>query len=306
MAAEQLAAAGVEATVSVGPSLQAQAEDIGRRTAALGTLGLEARHIPWADQRALAASLRPELVPTIDAVEVHRVVKDPGEVDRIEAACHLASAALANVFDLQNEQPTEAEFALALDDEMRRLGAQGPSFPTIVAAGPSTALPHHSPGPRRMVEGDVVVCDFGALVDGYHSDMTRSWVIGEPTAEQAELLALVTAAEAAGVAAVRAGVAAADVDRTCRDLIAAAGLADRFTHGTGHGVGLLIHESPWLNPTSTDVLVDGAVITVEPGVYLHGSHGVRVEDAVLVTARGCRPLTTTPKDLACLPSPPPT
>ena len=136
-------------------------------------------------------------------------------------------------------------------------------------------------------------------MDGYHSDMTRTLTVGDVTAERQDLLALVTEAEALGVAAVAAGVDARAVDETCRRHIAAAGWADAFTHGTGHGVGLVIHEAPWVNATSTDVLRRGAVVTVEPGVYRGPLGGARVEDAVLVTREGCRPLTKTPKDLPC-------
>jgi Xaa-Pro aminopeptidase len=229
-----------------------------------------------------------------------RLVKDDGEVARIETAADIASAALDAVLPLLVDEPSEAAFALALDSEMRRRGAEGPSFETIVAAGENAGFPHHRPGPRRIVEGDLLVVDFGALVDGYHSDMTRTVTVGEPSAERAELLALVTDAEALGVAAVRPGIDAKAVDAVCRDHITAAGWGERFTHGTGHGVGLLIHEAPWLNSTSTDVIGEGMVLTVEPGVYRGALGGARVEDTVLVTSDGCRPLTKMPKDLTCL------
>jgi Xaa-Pro aminopeptidase len=303
-AAEQLAAAGVEARIAVGRSQAAQRELLAAAVGGAHRIGMESQHVSWADHGAYAELFSlAELVATSGLVEGLRVVKDDGEVARIEAAADIASQALDDVCGLLGTEPVESEFALALDSQMRRLGAEGPSFATIVASGPASALPHHEPDGRRIVEGDLVVIDFGALVDGYHSDMTRTFVVGDPSAEQAELLAVVTEAEEAGVAAVAAGVRAADVDRVCRDVIARAGWADRFTHGTGHGVGLLIHEAPWVNATSDDVLVEGAVVTVEPGVYLFPSGGARVEDAVLVTVDGCRSLTKTPKDLSCLPSP---
>lgn len=303
-AVEQLARAGVEARVSVGRSQAAQRDLLCEVLGRAGRLALEADSVTWADERSYAALFTDaELVPSSGLVEHQRLAKDAGEVARIEAAADLASQALADVLALLDTEPTEAAFALALDSRMRELGAEGPSFPTIVASGPASALPHHEPDDRRIVEGDLVVIDFGALLDGYHSDMTRTAVLGDPTAEQAELIAVVTEAEEAGVAAVRAGERAAHVDAVCRERIARSGWAERFTHGTGHGVGLRIHEAPWLNATSEDVLVEGAVVTVEPGVYLFPSGGVRVEDAVLVTADGCRPLTKTPKDLSCLRSP---
>src|SRR3546814_134128 len=188
-------------------------------------------------------------------------------------------------------------FARALDAEMRRLGADDISFETIVASGPNGSRPHHTPGPRVVERGDLVVIDFGALVDGYHSDMTRTVAVGGLAAldhEQRRMLDVVTASQAAGVAAVRAGAAVSVVDEACRAVIAEAGWADAFVHGTGHGVGLDIHESPRVSGTSTASLADGHIVTVEPGVYLPGIGGVRVEDTVVVTSTGCRRLTRAP------------
>ena len=305
----ELAAAGVDARVLVGRSLAAQQDllaDVVGRVGSAGRLGLEAEHVSWSAQRAFTDALAAELVPTTGLVEEQRLVKDAGEVARIERAADIASAALDATLPLLAEEPTEAAFGLALDTEMRRLGAQGPSFETIVAAGPNAGFPHHRPDDRRIREGDLVVLDFGALVDGYHSDMTRTVAVGAVSTERAELLALVTEAQALGVAAVGPDVDARDVDAACRNHITAAGWGDEFTHGTGHGVGLLIHEAPWVNATSNDRIVAGVVVTVEPGVYRGALGGARVEDTVLVTSDGCRPLTKTPKDLACLPSAPTT
>ncbi len=300
-AAEESHRAGVDLDVAVGRSQQAQRDVLGELLAPHRRVGLEAEHVSWGDQLGYAELLPDaELVATRGIVEGLRLVKDDGEIARLEHAAALASTALANVFDVLDDEPTEAAFALALDTEMRRLGADGPSFDTIVAAGANAGLPHHHPSPRRIREGDLLVLDFGATVDGYHSDMTRTAMLGEPTLEQAELIALVTEAQARGVAAVRAGVRAAEVDAVCRDFITAAGWGERFTHPTGHGIGLRIHEAPWVNATSADVLVEGATVTVEPGVYRGSLGGVRVEDSLLVLPGGCRPLTTTPKDLACL------
>ena len=296
----ELDAAGVAGRVAVGRNLAVQLDVLVDLVAATGRLGLEAEHVSWAAQQGYAQAFAAELVATSGVVEGLRLVKDPGEVARIEAAADIASEALADVMTLLGTAPTETEFGLALDTEMRRLGADGPSFETIVAAGPNGGYPHHRPDGRRIVEGDLLVVDFGALVDGYHSDMTRTITIGDPSPERAELVALVTEAEARGVAAVRAGVDAKAVDAACRDHITAAGWGDRFTHGTGHGVGLLIHEAPWVNATSTDVLAEGTIVTVEPGVYRGALGGARVEDTVIVTSDGCRPLTKTPKDLSCL------
>ena len=193
------------------------------------------------------------------------------------------------------DRPTERDCALALDHSIRLLGAADTSFETIVASGPNGALPHARPGERTIRDGDLVVIDFGALVEGYCSDMTRTVMVGEPTATQARMLAVVLEAQAAGVAAVVEGAEAKRVDAACRDVIDEAGWSDAFTHGTGHGVGLDIHEAPRVGKTSDAILGAGQVVTVEPGVYLASHGGVRIEDTVVVTPDGAEPLTLTPK-----------
>jgi len=241
-----------------------------------------------------------ELVPTVGLVEGLRRVKDTGEVARIAHAAQIADRALASVRLLLADRPTEIEFGVALDFELRRLGASGNSFETIVASGPNGAKPHHRPSGRRVEPGELIVLDFGAVVDGYCSDMTRTVCVGDPSAEMRRVVETVTASQAAGVAAVRAGATGAEVDRACRTVIASAGWADRFVHGTGHGVGLDIHEAPSVAATSSDTLATGHVVTVEPGVYLPGIGGARIEDTVVVTDHGCYPVTTTSKDIRVL------
>jgi Xaa-Pro aminopeptidase len=296
-ATAQLAAAGVDASVMVGQTQAELRDHLAAATAGVARLGFEAEHLTVAEHGRLGGALASTLVPTSGVVESRRRTKDAGEVARIEAACAIASEALTDVLDLLAAEPTEAEFALTLDRRMEDLGAQGPSFPTIVASGSNAARPHHRAGPRRIAAGDTVVIDFGALVDGYHSDMTRTVILGGADPLQAEVFEVVRAAQAAGVAAVAAGVPTQEVDRTCRDAIATAGWGEWFTHGTGHGVGLLIHETPWLTRSVEDVLQVADVVTVEPGVYRGDFGGVRIEDTVVVTTDGCRPLTLTPKDL---------
>jgi Xaa-Pro aminopeptidase len=176
--------------------------------------------------------------------------------------------------------------------------SDGPSFETIVASGPNGAKPHHHPARRRIDPGELVVVDFGAQVDGYCSDMTRTLCVGEPASETARrMVEVVAESQRAGVAAVRAGIEAKSVDEACRSLIADAGWADAFLHGTGHGVGLEIHEAPRVGSTSTDTLATGYVVTVEPGVYLPEYGGVRIEDTVVVEDDGCRVLTNASKKL---------
>ncbi|MGH9281744.1 MAG: aminopeptidase P family protein [Acidimicrobiales bacterium] len=297
--AEQLATAGVEAHFVIG-NLAAQREGLAQAAAGIARLGLEAASVTWARQRAFDAEWFPtaDLVPTEGLVESLRRVKDEGEVARMAAAAQVADQALAAVRPLLAGRATELEIAVALDFEMRRGGASGSSFDTIVASGPNGAKPHARPSARRVEEGELVVLDFGAVVDGYCSDMTRTVSAGPPRSETlARMVEVVAESQRAGVAAVRAGVAAADVDRVCRDVIAAAGWGDAFVHSTGHGVGLDIHEAPTVSATSGDTLAAGQVVTVEPGVYLPEHGGVRIEDTVVVTDTGCRPLTLAPKDL---------
>lgn len=297
-AAEQLRGAGVEARLEIGLTGGAQQEALSAAATGVRRLGLEAAHVSWSAQRRYAGEWFPEaeLVPTEGLVEDLRQVKDDGEVARMAAAAAIADAALAAVRPRLAEGPTEAEFALELDTEVRRLGADGASFETIVAGGPNGAKPHARPGARRVVDSDLVVVDFGATVDGYRSDMTRTTMVGEPTPTQRRMLEVVAESQAAGVRAVGAGVECAEIDRACRDVIAEAGWADAFLHSTGHGVGLDIHEEPRVSSGSTATLVPGHVVTVEPGVYLPEHGGVRIEDTVVVTPEGCRPLTLAPKD----------
>jgi Xaa-Pro aminopeptidase len=297
----QLAAAGVPVRVEVASAPdQSRVAGATVGSAAPAHLGLEAVHVSWARQRAFAADWFPDvdLVATTGLVEALRRVKDEGELARLGRAAAIADEALMAVRPLLDAGPTEVDFGRTLDHEMRRLGAQGPSFETIVASGPNAALPHHRPSARRIEAGEPVVLDFGALYDGYCSDMTRTVWVGELIdADLRRAVSVVAESQAAGVAAVAAGVAAAEVDRACRDVIGAAGWSDRFVHGTGHGVGLDIHEAPSVAATSLDTLRSGHVVTVEPGVYLPGLGGVRIEDTVVVTDAGSRPLTFTPKDL---------
>ncbi len=258
----------------------------------------------WAAQRAWSGGWAKdaELVATSGVVEKLRENKDEGEITRVAAAAAVADEALAVVLEMLPEHPTEVEVAIALDAEMRRLGAEGPAFETIVASGPNGAEPHHRPSARKIGHGDLVVVDFGARVDGYCSDMTRTIAVGqaELAPELRQVSAVVLASQDAGLSAVRAGVAAAEIDHACREVIEAAGFGALFVHRTGHGVGLDIHEPPWLGGLSDDILGCGQVVTVEPGVYVPGLGGARTEDTVVVTETGCEILTMTPKEIYAL------
>lgn len=299
-ASGELELAGVDAEIEIGRTGEAQRRLVAERFGQGGRIGLEADHVSWSSQRRYAEEWFPgaTLVPTSGLIEDLRMIKDAGEVARIESACRIADAALEVLLPRLEDGPTEAEFAALLDNEMRARGADDISFDTIVASGPNGSRPHHSPGARRIERGDLTVIDFGALVDGYHSDMTRTIPVGGLGAlddKQRRMMAVVTESQAAGVAAVRAGGTTREVDAACRAVIAEAGWADAFVHGTGHGVGLDIHEAPAVSASSDATLADGHVVTVEPGVYLPGHGGVRVEDTVVVSGSGCRALTCAPK-----------
>jgi len=295
---EQVDAAGVTATIEIAASQALQVEQIGARCAPGTRIGLEAHGITWAQQRSFTAALSGRtLVPTEEIVERLRRVKEAGEVARIRAACAIADDALAATLPMLEDRPTERQFALALEVAMRERGASGTSFDTIVASGPNGAMPHARPGDRPIGRGELVVIDFGCIVDGYCSDMTRTVSLGDPGAEARRLWDVVRESQEAGRAAVAEGVECAAVDRASRAVIEDAGWGELFSHGTGHGVGLEIHESPRVAKTASGTLDAGTVVTVEPGVYLPGVGGVRIEDTVVVTATGSDSLTGFPKSL---------
>jgi Xaa-Pro aminopeptidase len=240
-----------------------------------------------------------ELVRAPGLVEEQRMVKDDAEIEALRMACAAADRALAELIEQGGLRPgrTEREVARELESRMLDHGAESPSFDTIVAAGANSAIPHHRPTDAELTVGDLVKLDFGALVDGYHSDMTRTFVLGAPADWQRELYELVATAQAAGRAALRPGAAVADVDAAARGVVEAAGHGDNFLHGLGHGVGLEIHEAPSLATTGEGTLSAGMAVTVEPGVYLSGKGGVRIEDTLVVRDGDPELLTLTTKQL---------
>ena len=272
-----------------------------------GVVGFEADSVTVSAHTALLAAAQAsrrsiELAPTSALVEVLRAVKDQGEVDALHRACAVADRALADLIEAGGIRAgrTERQVGLDLDQRMRELGAQDPSFETIVAAGANSAIPHHRPTAAVLAAGDFVKLDFGATVDGYHSDMTRTFVLGPPADWQRDVYRLVQQAQAAGRAACAVGATGESVDAAARDVIEQAGHGPEFSHGLGHGVGLQIHEAPSLARESASIMVPDMCVTVEPGVYLPGRGGVRIEDSGVIRADGYQVLTQTSKELCVL------
>jgi len=243
-----------------------------------------------------------ELVRAAGMVEALREIKDAGEIALLRLACEAADAALTDLVNNGGlrQGRTERQVSRELESLMLDHGADGVSFETIVAAGANSAIPHHRPTDAVLAAGDFVKIDFGALVCGYHSDMTRTFVLGPAAQWQLDLYELVAAAQQAGRDAVRPGVALREVDAASRQVIADAGYADCFTHGLGHGVGLEIHEAPGISAAAAGTLLAGSAVTVEPGVYLPDRGGVRIEDTLVVGERAPDLLTQFPKELAIL------
>jgi Xaa-Pro aminopeptidase len=266
----------------------------------LRTVAFEAHEVTVERHAELAAKAGGvNLVPFGRKIEELRTVKDPSELEMLATACRISAQAIADTFAQIRPGLTERQLAAALDRRMVDLGADHPAFDTIVASGPNGAIPHHAPTDRPMRRGDLVTMDFGALYGGYHADMTRTVALGEPAGWQRDIYDLVAAAQQAGIEAALPGADVADVDAAARDIIREAGYGEHFQHGLGHGVGLEVHEAPTIGYGRTGKLGERVPITVEPGVYLPGRGGVRIED-VLVVGAGGGLLTTTTRELLIL------
>ena len=236
-------------------------------------------------------------VPTSRVVESLRAVKDEGERDAIRKAAAIADRAFERILEELRPGRTEREIALRLEFMMREMGADGASFDIIVASGPRSALPHGVASDRVLEKGDLVTLDFGASYRGYCSDITRTVVLGEPNDAQRRIYETVREAQQAAVDAIRPGMTGKEADRVARDRIKASGYEKYFGHGTGHGLGMEVHEAPRLSPRGEEILEPGMVVTVEPGIYLPEFGGVRIEDDVIVTEDGREVLTQSPKHL---------
>ena len=263
------------------------------------TLGFEDDHLSVKAHQRLRSVVpdRIALQAAGGVVEAERAVKEPGEIERIAAAAALTDEVYLWLREQGLVGRAEREVAFTLEHEMRRRGATDPSFPSIVASGPRGALPHASPGDDVIERGTLVTLDMGVILDGYCSDGTRTWATGELPDDLAEAYELTLRAQVAALNAVRPGPAGSEIDAVARDMIDAAGHGEHFGHGLGHGVGIEVHEAPRLARSGKDALVPGNVVTVEPGIYLPGRGGVRIEDLVVVTEGGRDVLTQTTKDL---------
>lgn len=246
-------------------------------------------------KKQLGSSVK--LVPVAGVVEALRAVKSPSEIARIRESVKANSEAYIKTLKRVRPGVREMDVAAELDFQMRMLGAEKPAFETIVASGTRTALPHAHPTSKKLEAGELLLIDMGATLDGYTSDMTRMSVLGPPSKRIGNLYKAVLEAQLAGIAQVRAGVAASKVDAAAREMLKRHQLDKAFVHSTGHGLGLEIHEGPRIARTEKAKLLAGMVITIEPGAYLEGFGGVRIEDTVLVTETGCEVLTPTPKEL---------
>jgi Xaa-Pro aminopeptidase len=262
----------------------------------VGRLGFESQHVT-VDQldtwREAVDGV--EWVPLKDVVEGIRSIKDAAEIDALRRSVALTDAAFAHLLERVRPGMTEREAAWQIEAYMRSHGASKVAFDLIVAAGPNGALPHAQPGDHVIQPGEPIVVDIGCVVEGYCSDMTRTFCLGQPSAKYLEVWDVVLQAQKAVEAMVRAGVRGVEADATARDLITEAGYGDYFGHGLGHGVGLAVHEGPRASRLSEDTFEAGMTLTIEPGIYLPGEFGVRLEDLVLISEEGIEILTNTPK-----------
>jgi Xaa-Pro aminopeptidase len=264
-----------------------------------GRVGFEADALTYANWELLRQG-GVDLVPRRGLVESLRALKGPEELDAIRRATEVTNATYERLAEAQFSGRTEKDLAWRMEQLFHEEGADGLAFPIDIASGPTAASPHAVAGDRFVQEGDLVIVDAGAIVDGYCSDCTRTFAVGEVSAPLRETYEVVRQGQQAGLDAVRAGVFGRDADAAARSVIMDAGYGENFGHGLGHGVGLLVHEAPVLRPESEDVLAAGNVVTVEPGIYLSGVAGIRIEDLVVVTDDGCDVLTSFPKELTAV------
>ena len=263
-------------------------------------LGFEDAYMTVREHDAYARALPCELVPAADLLAELRAVKDPEELEIMIAAQRIAEKALTDILNEIRPGVTEKEIAARLQYLMLHYGAEDKSFDPIVVSGPNGSLPHGIPGDTVVEPGSFLTMDFGCVCGGYCSDMTRTIAVGEPTEEMKKVYHIVLEAQRAGIAAARAGVPGKSIDAAARKVIEDAGYGDYFGHGYGHSVGIEIHESPNANTREETIMPVGAAVSAEPGIYLPGRFGVRIEDVTILTADGCIDITKSPKELIIL------
>ena len=292
---------GASLVIARKPPLVAAGEWLAEKGKKLGvrTIGIEGEHLSVAERARLAKSLgtgfRLREAPPL--VEQARMVKDAEEMERLRAAVVLGASLFDVVLQAIRPGVKEVEIAAEMEYAARRAGAEAMSFETIIASGPRSALPHGRASEAAIPASGFVVCDFGVILAGYCSDRTRTVHVGVPSPESRRMYSAVQEAQQVAMAAVRPGISVGEVDQAARNVLKKNGLGKNFTHSTGHGVGLEIHEAPRIAVEQTEILKPGMVITVEPGVYVSGVGGVRIEDMVVVTDRGCEVLTPTSREL---------
>jgi Xaa-Pro aminopeptidase len=283
----------IEHGLKLGDSLKHVAEE-----AAIKRLGFEKDVITYKQHETFSSALAGiELVPTEGLVETLRAVKDENEIEAIRKAEAIGDAAFSHILDIIKPGMTEIDVALEIEWFMRKNGAEGIGFEVIVASGERGAMPHGVATSKKLAEGELVVMDFGAVYHGYRGDMTRTVSLGKASFEQRRLYDIVLRAQEAALEGIAPGKTGQEIDGLARKVIEEAGYGDNFGHGLGHGVGLAVHEEPRLSVTATEGLLQGMVVTVEPGIYVPGFLGIRIEDLVVVRENGAANLTTSPKEL---------
>ncbi|HVJ48903.1 Xaa-Pro peptidase family protein [Desulfitobacterium sp.] len=262
-----------------------------------GKIGFEEESTTYADYLNLKEALpQTELIPQSKILSELRSIKDAGELEHIRQAVKIADDAFAHILQFVEVGQTEEEISLELEFAMRRAGASGGSFDFIVASGLRSSMPHGVASSKKIQQGELLTMDFGAIYQGYCSDITRTLCFGEPTEKQREIYEIVLQAQKAGIAAIKPGIPGKEVDAVARKIIADAGYGDNFGHGLGHSVGLAIHENPRFSLSEEQILEPGMVITIEPGIYIPDWGGVRIEDMAVITEAGCEVLTQAPKE----------
>lgn len=278
-----------------GSFIERVAELVGKRA-----LAIEAEHLTVAQAAALRDKLGRELIMSEGLIAELRARKTPEEIAKLKAAAELADTAFSHILNLLRPGMREVEVALELERFMRAAGAERASFPIIVASGYRSSMPHGVASDKELAAGELVTLDFGAVIDGYHSDMTRTVALGEVPEAQQRLYAAVLEAQEAALAALGPNTSGMALDAVAREVLAAHGLKEYFSHGLGHGVGLEIHEAPRLSYLKDDTLLAGMAVTVEPGAYLPGEYGVRIEDLCIITEQGYERLSRSPKAFTVL------